>query len=145
MLAMISAAQADCSDRTLRGDYTFAVNGEVLAADGLTTTGLIDGVGIRTYDGNGNFTQYGITIRNGTAVPGGTTDPSGFQIGTYTGNADCTGTANLMLGPGNERTEAFVTSRSGRAIYATVEAGIVGGNQTLFHIHSAFEKSNASE
>jgi hypothetical protein len=148
MLAMISAAHANCSDSTLRGDYTFAVNGEILAPDGITVTGLIDGVGIRTYDGNGNFTQEGITIRNGTAVPGGTTTPDGFQTGqdgTYTVNADCTGTANLVLGPGNERTEAFVTSRSGRAIHAAVEAGIVGGNPTLFHIHSAFERSHSSE
>jgi hypothetical protein len=148
MLAMTGAAHANCSDRTLHGDYTFAVNGEVLAPDGITITGLIDGIGIRTYDGNGNFTQVGITIRNGTAVPGGTTNSSGFQTdqpGTYTVNADCTGTSNLVLGPGNERAEVFVTSRSGRLIRQAVEGGIVGGNPTLFHIHATLEKSNSPE
>jgi hypothetical protein len=147
-LAITSVAHANCSDGTLRGDYEFNLHGQGLTPDGTTSTGLIDGVGIRTYDGGGNFTQEDFVVRNGTEVPGGPTNPSGFHTGeggNYSVNDDCTGTANLVLGPGNERTEAFVISKSTRTLHAVVAAGLVGGNPTLFQIHSEFEKINSRE
>jgi hypothetical protein len=145
-LAMTSVAHANCSESTIRGDYAFTVHGQALSTDGATTTGLIDGVGIISFDGGGNLTQEDFVVRNGTEVPGGATSPDGFHIGesgTYSVNDDCTGTANIVLGPGNTRTLALVISNSGRSIHAVTSAALVTGSPSLLQVHADYEKINA--
>jgi len=149
-LAAQHAAHASCSDGTIQGDYAFTVHGQALSADGSTSVALIDGVGTITFDGAGNLEQQDYIIKNGTQSPGGLgpPNPSGFhtgETGTYTVNADCTGSANIVLSPGNERSLAFVISRSGRSIHAVVTSAVVNGSPAVLQVYSDFEKINARD
>jgi len=96
VLAFQGAASANddppggCSNWTLRGDYGILVSG--VRALGPTVTETFIGTAIRTYDGRGNFEQ--IDNSHGT-VTGAVTNTSGF--GTYTVNANCSGTSTLLL------------------------------------------------
>ncbi len=143
LLLMSGAARAGCSDSTLRGDYAFTVHGVSLSADGTTTTGLIDGVGVATFDGDGSLTQQDFIVRNGTQAPGGPPNASGFhtgETGTYSVNDDCTGTTDIILGPGNERSNALVISADGRKLHAVVVSALVGGSPALLQVHADYEK-----
>lgn len=142
--SITSVARADCSDSTIRGDYTFTVHGQSLSADGTTSTGLIDGVGVITFDGAGNAYQEDFVVRNGMELPGGPPNPSGFHTGetaTYSVNPDCTGSAVITLGEGNTRALALVVSQSGLAIHAIVSATTVGGLPALIQVYSDFQRT----
>ena len=77
-----------CSNRTLQGDYGFAVSG--VRGIGPTATEAFVGTGVRTYDGDGNFTQVDSIHGQTTGVSGGQAD------GTYEVNANCTGMAKIF-------------------------------------------------
>ena len=81
-----------CSNATLRGDYGFLVGGIRGAGPGLTESFV--GTGVRTYDGHGNFTHIDSTHGQTT---GAARDRE--ASGTYEVNANCTGTA-MMIVPG---------------------------------------------
>jgi hypothetical protein len=83
-------AHRGCSNRTLRGDYGILVSG--VRALGPTVTETFIGTAIRTYDGRGNFEQ--IDNSHGT-VTGAVANSPG--VGTYTVNANCSGTSTLFL------------------------------------------------
>jgi hypothetical protein len=141
---------AQCSNSTLNGTYAFTVHGQsvTVAADGssFTSTGLIDGVGQINFDGNGNLTQHDYIVKNGTLVPGGATDESGFhtgETGTYTLNGDCTGTARIVLGPGNERFLQLVIADNGRSAHAITSRSIVSGSPATLQVYSDFQKLEA--
>jgi hypothetical protein len=76
-----------CSNRTLQGDYGIAVSG--VRAAGPTTTETFIGTGVRTYDGEGNFTQVDNTHGATTGV---SERPAN---GTYEVNANCSGTSKI--------------------------------------------------
>jgi hypothetical protein len=137
-------AFAQCTTAILQGDYTFTVHGQSLSADGSTSTGLIDGVGYITFDGNGNATQEDFVVKNGTEVPG--VPQNGFhtgETGTYTINDNCTGTLNITLSPGNTRTDQIVISKRGSAIHAIVSQATAGGSPILLQVYADFESVNA--
>jgi hypothetical protein len=139
-------AFAHCTTAILQGDYTFAVHGQSLSADGSTSTGLIDGVGYITFDGNGTATQEDFVVKNGTEVPGVMQNASGFhtgETGTYTINEDCTGTINITLSPGNTRTDQIVVSKRGAAIHAIVSQATAGGSPIVLQVYADFESVNA--
>lgn len=81
-----------CSNATLRGNYGFLVSGIRGAGPGITESFV--GTGLRTYDGHGNFTR--IDSAHGQ-LTGAARDREAF--GTYEVNANCTGTA-MMIVPG---------------------------------------------
>jgi hypothetical protein len=115
-----------------------------LSADGTTSTGLIDGVGVISFDGAGNAYQEDFVVKSGTELPGGS-PPSGFhteETATYSINSNCTGSAVITLGEGNTRTLALVISRNGLAIHAIVSAAMVGGSPTVLQVYSDFERIN---
>jgi hypothetical protein len=143
VVSIARLGHAECSDGTIRGDYTFTVHGQSLSADGSTSTGLIDGVGVITFDGNGNAAQDDFVVKNGTEVPGMAPNSSGFhtgETGTYAVNSDCTGTADITLGQGNTRSLAFVITKQGASIHAIVSSATVGGSPALLQVYSDFEK-----
>jgi hypothetical protein len=140
------SAFAECTNSILQGDYTFTVHGQSLSADGSTSTGLIDGVGYISFDGNGNATQEDFVVKNGTEVPGGGQDASGFhtgETGTYMINSDCTGTLNITLSPGNTRTDQIVISKRGAAIHAVVSQATANGSPILLQVYADFESVSA--
>src|SRR5882724_3457105 len=71
-----------CSNRTLFGDYGFAVEGLVLPAPGVTIPGR--GVTMTHFDGRGNLTQVDSLLING--IPISDWSP---VTGTYHVNANC--------------------------------------------------------
>lgn len=83
-----------CSNRTLKGDYGFSIEGTILA--GTPNAFALRGVAMTHYDGDGNLSQVDFTTRNGVPMspdwrPG---------VGTYTINANCTGTAHIVQSDG---------------------------------------------
>jgi hypothetical protein len=84
LLLFISALQATaedhtCSNISLKGSYGFVLNGTIVGFGPLAI------VGLASFDGAGNWS------RNETAVVNGNVLPPETVVGTYTVNADCTG------------------------------------------------------
>jgi hypothetical protein len=131
-----------CSNSTIQGDYTFEVHGETLSSDGSTVIGEIDGVGVITFDGQGNLSQEDYVVRNGTEAPGGPPNPSGFhtgETGTYTINEDCTGSVNITLSEGNTRTEALVVTRTG-TLHGVLYAATINGAPATLQVATNYQK-----
>jgi hypothetical protein len=117
-----ASAQSDsagaCSNRTLQGNYGFAIQGVILAG---AVTFPLRGVAMTHFDGKGNLTQVDHVLVNGVPPASEWT----FESGPYTVNPDCTGTAQINgnpLGPVNLH---FVVVRQGREIHTVVEANAV--------------------
>jgi len=114
-----------CSNRTLRGDYGSTVEGLALPAPGVALP--VRGVVMAHYDGDGNFTQVDHIVINGIPptlewTPG---------TGTYHVNADCTGTAHIVVSTGGFVNVAFVVVRKGKEIHAVVTAPFNGPARTV--------------
>lgn len=108
LLALSAPAHAErlCSNETLRGPFGFIGHGEILGligADGkvhsFATPSILDDVALVTFDGMGHFsrTDFG---NIGGLPKGGQTTFNPVQSGTYTVNADCTGTMKVVYGAG---------------------------------------------
>jgi hypothetical protein len=80
-----------CSNRTLRGDYGILVSGIVPAGPNGQTE-MVIGTTLRSYDGQGNFTEVSNTHGQ---LSGAVEGRKGY--GTYQINADCTGTTALFV------------------------------------------------
>src|SRR5260370_15146497 len=105
LLAAGSPAWADteemkCTNRTLLGDYGFAIEGVLLAVPGVTLPPgaalPVRGVAMTHFDGKGNLTQVDHVVVNGVPPPVAGNPGSG----PYTVDPDCTGTLTIN-GPGN--------------------------------------------
>jgi hypothetical protein len=109
-----------CSNRTLDGSYGFTVEG-LLAIPG---PGIqIRGVVLQRYDGRGHITQVDHIVTDGAPPPEAWTPGSG----TYTVNADCTGTATITVpsSPQPPLVVYFVVTKEGREIRQVVEGNAV--------------------
>lgn len=118
-----------CSDATLNGDYAFTVYGQILNADGTTTTR--NGIAMTHFDGIGGLKQidYVSALTPGHNPPGGIDLAPAFrqnETGTYHVNADCTGTAEIDFPkpPGGTSGAVikliFVLADGGREIHTVV-------------------------
>jgi hypothetical protein len=95
------AERRHCSNAPLQGDYSFATTGTLNGAP-------LASVGKLTFDGKGSFESTETLSDNGVIsenVPG---------TGTYTVNADCTGTSTISTG----RASNFVIVDNGNEIQA---------------------------
>jgi hypothetical protein len=109
-----------CSNRTLDGSYGFTVEG-LLAIPG---PGIqIRGVVLQRYDGRGHITQVDHIVTDGAPPQEAWTPGSG----TYTVNADCTGTATITVpsSPQPPLVVYFVVTKEGREIRQVVEGNAV--------------------
>ena len=106
-------ASGGCSNSSLRGSYGFQLNGNIVGF------GPIGGVGVTTYDGAGNFTQTDNVNVNGF--------PSGNRLGsgTYSVNADCTGTQTLNLPGGQVVHSTFVITEKQGFVVVTVPGAVI--------------------
>jgi hypothetical protein len=113
-----------CSDRTLRGDYGFSIDGTILA--GTPSAVLLRGVAMTHFDGQGNLSQIDFTTRNGAPI-GADWRPA---LGTYQIDADCTGTAQIVPADGsptlNLRLVVVDRGREVRTIVVGSATGSVG-------------------
>jgi len=92
-LAIAPAAKAQgkgCSTSTLKGTYAQKDTGFITSPPALA--GPFAGVSTVTFDGNGTVTSSGMVSLNGTIIPV-------TQKGTYTVNADCTGSYSVQIAP----------------------------------------------
>lgn len=139
-----------CSNETLKGDYGFRISGNILNAAGAPVVNR-EGVAMTHFDGRGGLTQVDFVMTNGVPQPGPTDPVTGFHIdewGSYTVNADCTGSAviHFPVPPkgtsGAEIDLMFVVSQGGRAIH-TIVSQLIPPNTTTpvpVSIHSDGEK-----
>jgi hypothetical protein len=99
LFAGIAAAQnvgtinLGCSTATVAGTYAFHITGQILAP--APAAGPVSGVALTTFDGFGNLSQVDNVVHSGVA-PIEDWRPA---IGTYTVNADCTGTFTFTPQP----------------------------------------------
>ena len=110
----------ECSNRTLRGDYAFEIDGTVVAGP---MTGTLRGVAMTRFDGEGGLSQVDFATLNGVPM-----FPDWRPVtGTYEINADCTGRAELVPPP---PVPAFrlrlVVSDNGRKVTTIVEGNATG-------------------
>jgi hypothetical protein len=120
----VANAQAEdgaCSNRTLRGDYGFKIDGQILAGP---VTGLVRGLAMTFFDGQGNLNQVDFITLNGAPLFQDWR-PSGK--GTYKINPNCTGTATINYTDGQPPTELrLVVVRNGKEIHTVVTGNAVG-------------------
>ena len=103
-----------CSNRTLSGDYGFALEGTFLPNTPFR------GVVMQHYDGNGNITQVDHVVVYGAPPPQEWTP----GYGTYTVNRDCTGAATLTTPAGTIYLH-FVVVNNGKQINQVVDSNAV--------------------
>ena len=113
-----------CSNRTLFGDYGFAVEGLLLPAPGVSLPGR--GVTMTHFDGEGNLTQVDSLIINGTPI----SDWSPVT-GTYHVSSNCTGTMSLFPITGGFVNLRIVVVRQGKEIHAVVWPPFDGPDRTI--------------
>ncbi|HET7695361.1 MAG TPA: hypothetical protein VFK57_06605 [Vicinamibacterales bacterium] len=115
-------AGAPCSDRTIRGDYGFSIDGTILA--GTPNAFLLRGVAMTHFDGEGGLTQVDFTTRNGAPF----SPDWRSATGTYAINPDCTGTATIVPSDGTPSVQLrLVVTDHGRQI-RTVVVGNASGS-----------------
>jgi hypothetical protein len=109
-----------CSNHTLNGNYGFTIEGLL----GIPGSGIqVRGVVRQGYDGEGHITQVDHVVIDG-APPLEAWRPGS---GTYSVNADCTGTATITIpsSPAPPLVVYFVVAREGREIRQVVEGNAV--------------------
>jgi hypothetical protein len=109
-----------CSNDSLRGDYGFTVDGQILAGP---RTGPLRAIGVAHYDGDGETSQVDFVTING--IPTATDWRPG--TGTYDVNPDCTGTAQINFTDGSPSLHLrIVVVDEGREVRAIVEGNATG-------------------
>jgi hypothetical protein len=111
-----------CSNRTLRGDYGFAIGGTILPPSPAPAL-LLGGLAMTRFDGRGNLRQVDFVTVNGV--------PSGSDwrpaTGTYEVNPDCTGTAEIHFTDGQPPLNLrMVVVDGGRQVMNIVEGNATG-------------------
>jgi len=116
-----------CTESTIKGSYGFTFMGSRPASPAPGAP-IVEGrgVGIRFFDGQGNFTE--VSSVKGVNTPAAVDNR--FS-GTYRINPDCTGTAFLLV-PGMPAAEfRFVVVKKGKEMFFTLVDPI--GPMTLTH------------
>jgi hypothetical protein len=111
-----------CSEETLRGNYGFSIDGQILAGP---RQGLLRAVAMTHFDGEGTLSQVDFATING--IPTGTDwRPA---TGTYAINPDCTGTARIEFTDGSPALKLrLVVIDRGDEVRTIVEGNATGSN-----------------
>jgi len=107
-LATQLSAQERCSAASLKGSYAFRVDGTNVS-NPYVPAGPFSAVGRNTYDGLGHMTGVILVSSNGAMIPASYT-------GTYTLDADCTGSKSAALNIGLTVDFYFVVDNNLRGI-----------------------------
>lgn len=94
------AEDRGCSNATLKGTYSDKDTGYIVGV------GQFAGVNLEIFDGNGGLKGSGVGSLNGQIVQ------QSYE-GTYTVNADCTGTYKVQISPLGITTNAFFVIADG--------------------------------
>ena len=109
-----SHSRRGCSAATLRGTFGIQMQGTRPAAPGGPIE-AVNGVVLRQYDGDGQFSQVDNVKGSLTGI---TPDRPGF--GTYEVNEDCTGVTHFQPAPGVVVDERFVIVAGGSEVLSIV-------------------------
>jgi hypothetical protein len=112
-LSTSTAHAGACSNGSIRGTYAFTIHGTIFLPNGATL--LVDGIAKTTFDGHGHLMQVDAVADNGNLTPGwrpGT--------GSYSVNADCTGTQTLVIPGMADLHLQFIVAQSGNTIHQVV-------------------------
>jgi hypothetical protein len=126
LLFTASVARADdddkCTDRTIRGDFGFVSEGVLIGIPGLPAQAPFRSVGVAHFNGKGGVTWLEHTVINGTPA---NTDFVAAS-GTYTVNANCTGTA-VVSTPNSQFPLhlTFVIVKEGREIHTILDGSAI--------------------
>jgi hypothetical protein len=119
--AWAQSEEKTCSNKTLSGDYGFAIEG--VASLG-SQIGVLRGVAMTHFDGEGHLSQVDHVVVNG-APPPVEWNPGN---GTYSINPDCTGTATINFNDGRSPVQlSLVVVRKGKEIHTVVNNPGTGG------------------
>jgi hypothetical protein len=123
--ALADSGPQPCSNRTLKGDYGFTIEGILGIPGAQLPPGLgltLRGLAMTHYDGRGNFTQMDHIVVAFAPASEDWTPGSG----TYTVNPDCTGTA-VLNSTENPAPLAlhFVIVKDGKEIRQVVDSNAV--------------------
>jgi hypothetical protein len=118
-----SRSHAECSDRTLRGDYAFAIDGTIVTPSAPL---LVRGVAMTRFDGHGNLSQIDFVTINGVAG-GPDWRPA---TGTYEINPDCTGKAQILPAGAPPLNLRLVVGDRGRQVWTVVIGNATGSTGT---------------
>jgi hypothetical protein len=95
------AAEGNCSNATLKGEYGALVQGVrgISPPDAPLVTEMFVGIALRNFDGNGGFIEEAASQHGAiTGLQGGVgANATAGIFGTYHVNPDCTGTSTLVL------------------------------------------------
>jgi len=98
-LSVVPNAQAQCSDKTLKGSFALVATGNVVTG---ATPGPRAAVGLLAFDGEGHFSGSYTKSKNGTIY-------ENLSVkGTYTVNSNCTGSAKLTDSASETKNGVFV-------------------------------------
>lgn len=112
-LAIAPTAKAQvnkgCNLGTMQGTFAYTSTGSFVTAP--APIGPYADAGAQTFDGNGGTAVAGMSSSNGTIG-------AANNSGTYTVNADCTGTFILQIAPGIAAHYFFVIANNGATFQA---------------------------
>jgi hypothetical protein len=129
-LAMAQSDDGSCSNRTLFGDFGFAIEGVLLSPPPgvpIAPGSPVRGVALTHFDGKGGLTQVDHIVVAGLTPEQLGAPPWNRGSGTYQINTDCTGTAVINV-PGNPFSPVnlyFVVVKQGKEIHTVVNANAV--------------------
>ncbi|PTB21453.1 hypothetical protein C9I57_07305 [Trinickia symbiotica] len=122
-----------CTVASLRGTFGTKIHAELLGV--LTGTapnqtlhrfavpGVIDGIALQTFDGNGTGAQKDFVMLNGTRLPGAPADFESDETLSYTVNSDCTGELVVNIGNGKRTiTTKLIVLDHGNQLYSVTSA-----------------------
>ena len=139
VLGSVFATDTPCGNHLLSGKYGFTIEGTKLGGNG--PIGPQKGVAMAEFFGNGSFTQVDTVVIDGIVVADFTHTPAN---GSYTVNADCTGTFNIVFTDGRPPVAtAFVIVNNGKEIDTVVTT--VAGNQGILTTSSVGKKVSSDD
>ncbi len=118
----VYAQEQGCGAQTLRGTYIYSADGFVADVPGQGPFTPIAEAGVYTFDGAGHFSTTNTLSYGGQIYPRNDT-------GTYSVNADCTGSVNLDHGV----TFNFAITRSAKEMRLVVTMPTVAVMGTMTH------------
>jgi hypothetical protein len=117
--AELSVGHKVCSNRTIFGNYGFQIEGTILGPNLSLRT-----LALQHFDGVGSLTTVDHVVVDGNP-PAEEWRPG---TGTYSVNANCTGSASIDVGPGNPPLNFhFLVVDNGRRILLVVDGGAIRG------------------